>query len=82
MSIQKEKEALIRILNQTNDEALIKAIQQMVEYSIKRDEEYLGISVDDYNIELEAAEKRIKEVKFVSHEQAISRIKTWRSKSE
>ena len=82
MNIQSEKEALIKILKQTNDEALIKAIQQMVEYSIKRDEEYLDISVDDYNHELKAAEKRIKEGKFVSHEQAIGRIKTWRSKGE
>lgn len=80
MNIQSEKEALIQILKQTNDEALIKANQQMVEYSIKRDEEYLGIHVNDYNSELEAAEKRIKEGKFVPHEEAIGRIKTWRSK--
>jgi hypothetical protein len=80
MNIESEKEALIRILEQTNDEALIKAIHQMIEYSIKRDEEYLGISVDDYNKELDAAEKRIQEGNFILHEQAISRIKSWRSK--
>jgi hypothetical protein len=82
MSIQSEKKALIKALEQTNDEALIKAIQQMIEYSIKRDEEYLGINVDTYNLELEEAEKRIMSGKFVDHDQAVRRIKAWRSKDE
>ena len=47
MNIQAEKTALIKALEQTNDEALIRAIQQMIEYSVKRDEEYLGIGVEE-----------------------------------
>ena len=82
MDIQSEKEALIKALSETNDEALIKAIHQMIEYSIKRDEEFLGISVDDYNRELLEAEKRIKDGNFVTHDEAVKRIKAWRSKEE
>jgi predicted transcriptional regulator len=80
MNIQAEKIALIRALEQTNDEALIKTIQQMIEYSVKRDEEYLGIHVDEYNRELDEAEARIKKGDFVNHTEAIKRIKTWRSR--
>jgi hypothetical protein len=79
MDIQVEKTALIKALEQTSDEALIKAIQQMIEYSIKRDEEYLGVSADDYDRELNEAEARIKKGNFVHHADAIRRIKSWRS---
>ena len=80
MNIQDEKTAVIKALEQTNDEALIKTIQQMIEYSIKRDEEYLGVSPDLYNQELDEAEARIKKGDYVLHKDAIKRIKSWRSK--
>ena len=80
MNIQTEKIALIKALEQTNDEALIQAIQQMVEYSIKRDEEYLGISIEQYNRELDEAEARIIKGDFVLQSDAVKRVKAWRSK--
>ncbi len=82
MNIQAEKTAVIKALEQTNDEALIKAIQQIIEYSIKRDEEYLGIGIDDYNKELDDAYARVKGGNFISHEDAVKRIKACRSKGE
>ena len=82
MNIQSEKKALIKALEQTNDEALIKAIQQMIEYSMQRDEEFLGMSVDEYNRKLDEAEVRIKRGDFINHEEAVKRIQAWRRKGE
>jgi len=80
MDIQSEKTALIKVLENINDEALIRAIQSMIEYANRRDEEYLGISVAQYNEELEEADARIEKGEFITHKEAVKRIKGWRRK--
>ncbi len=80
MDIQTEKTALVKVLEQINDVSLIRALQHMVEYALKRDEEYLGVGIDQYNKEIEEAENRIEQGNFVKHEQAVDRIKGWRKK--
>jgi predicted transcriptional regulator len=82
MNLQVEKQALIKALEQTNDEALIKAIQQMVEYAVQRDEEYLGVTAEQYNKELDEANARIERGDFVNHEEAIKQIEAWRTKDK
>ena len=82
MNIQAEKTALIKVLEQTNDESLIQAIQHMVNYAVKRDEEYLGTTIDQYNLELEEAETRIAKGEFIDHEKAITQIQGWRNKEK
>lgn len=82
MNLQVEKQALIKALEQTNDEGLIRAIQQMVEYAAQRDEEYLGATLEQYNKELNEANARIEQGNFVDHEEAIKQIQAWRTKGK
>ncbi len=80
MDIKSEKTALIKELKKINDESLIRAIQSMLVYANKRDEEYLGISVDQYNEELDEANATIERGEFVSHKVAVRQLKGWRGK--
>ena len=80
MNIKSEKTALIKELKKINDESLLRAIQSMVEYANKRDEEYLGVSIDKYNKELEEANARIERGEFVAHKEAVKRSKKWRER--
>ena len=82
MDIQSEKTALIKVLENINDESLIRAIQSLIEYASKRDEEYLGTTVDQYNDELDEADAQIEKGKFIVHDVAIKKIKGWRSEPE
>jgi hypothetical protein len=82
MDIQSEKTALIKVLEKINDESLIRAIQSLVEYASKRDEEYLGVTVDQYNDELDQADAQIEKGEFIAHEDAVKLVKGWRSGQE
>ncbi len=63
------------MLEKINDESLIRAIQSLVEYANKRDEEYLGSTVDQYNDELDEANAQIEKGEFVAQEDAVKLIK-------
>ena len=78
MNIQVEKAALIKELELVNDESLIRALQSMIDYATKRDEEYLGESIDSYNHALDEADAQINKGDFVTHEDALTRIRAWR----
>jgi hypothetical protein len=82
MDIQSEKTALIKVLEKINDESLIRAIQSIIDYASKRDEEYLGTSVDQYNDELDEADDQIEKGEFILHDVAVKSIKGWRSEPE
>lgn len=38
------------------------------------------IDIDNYNIDIEEAEKEIEEGNYLTHEQVLAEIKTWKSK--
>jgi predicted transcriptional regulator len=77
-NLQKNKKRIIESIERTNDEALIRIIQNMIEYGKLRDEEYLGESVEEYNLVLEKADLKIDKGNFVTHEEAIKKIREWR----
>ena len=77
MDIQSEKTALIKVLENINDESLIRDIQSLIEYASKRDEEYLGTTVDQYNDELDEADARIDAGDFISHEDLGKEFSRW-----
>jgi predicted transcriptional regulator len=82
MDIQAEKIAVIKALEQTNDEALIKAIQEMIENAVKKDEEHLGTTLEEYNKELDEAYAEVKRGQFVEHSEALKQIRAWQKKEE
>jgi len=82
MDIKSEKTALIKELEKINDEALIRAIQSLVDYASKRDQEYLGTTVDQYNDELDEADTQIEKGEFIVHEDAVKLVKGWRTQEK
>ena len=77
MDIVAEKSFLIKKLEQTNDEALLKAIHELIEQA-QLGSEMDNMNIKKYNQELDEAEADIAKGNFVVHEEAIERIKGWR----
>jgi predicted transcriptional regulator len=77
MDIVAEKSFLIKKLEQTNDETLLRAIHDLIKHSQARDENYLGESIDDYNRELEEAKARVESGKFITHEDVEKESSKW-----
>lgn len=77
MDIISEKSFLIKKLEKTNDETLLKAIHELIEYSQKRNEEYLGESIEDYNRELDEAKARVESGKFITQEDLEKESSKW-----
>jgi hypothetical protein len=82
ISIQEGKKRIIESLERINDEALINALQNMIEYAKLRDEEYLGESIEEYNLALEKADLEIDRGNFVVHEEAMKKMGEWRKKGK
>lgn len=78
--LQEGKKRIIESLEQINDEVLIHAIQNMIDYAKLRDEEYLGESIEEYNRKIDEAVAEVNEGKFLTHEEAVKKISEWRKK--
>jgi hypothetical protein len=77
-NLQENKKQIIESIERTNDEALIRVIQSMIEYGKLRDEEYLGESMEEYNLALEKADLEIDKGNFIVHEEAMKKMREWR----
>jgi predicted transcriptional regulator len=75
MDVKTERALLIRELQQVEDISLLQAIKAVLHYGLQSEGR---ISIEQYNRELGEAEIRIDKGDFVTHEDAISRIKGWR----
>ncbi len=75
MDINTERSLIIKELQQVEDISLLKAIKAVLHYGLQSEGR---ISIDQYNQELDEAESRIARGEFVTHEEAINRIKGWR----
>lgn len=75
-----KRKRLVKKVEQITDEALIHAIQNMIEYAKIRDEEILGESVEEYNQKIDKAVVEIESGKFLEHKEVVKRIGEWRKK--
>ncbi|HTA83255.1 MAG TPA: hypothetical protein VK783_09990 [Bacteroidia bacterium] len=73
MNIQAEKIELIELLAKTQNEGILKQIRSI----FKSASEDGRISIEQYNKEIEAAEKRIKKGKYTRHEDMIREAAKW-----
>jgi len=78
MDIQAEKTALIKRLEQINDRSLIQALKHMVDFGLKDKKE--RISIEQYNSEIEEADAEIESGDYLTHEEAVKEIRSWREK--
>ena len=76
MDVQAERTALIKKMEQINDLSLIQAIRHLVDYGLK--ETSKGVDIDQYNKELEDADTEIDKGEYLTHEEAVSQIRSWR----
>jgi hypothetical protein len=77
MDIVAEKSFLIEKLKETNDEMLLKAIHNLIEEAQKRDEYYLGETIEEYNRELDEAKSRVESGKFITQEDLEKDASKW-----
>jgi len=70
MDLAVEKVKLINWLTE-QDEAVI---EQLIRWK----QEHTAVSVEEYNDDLDRAEAAINRGKFISHEEAVKRIGSWR----
>jgi hypothetical protein len=75
MDINAEKAILIQEIQQVEDVALLNAIKIVLHYGMQNEGR---ISIEQYNKEIAEAEERIDSGDFVTHEEAIHRIRAWR----
>ncbi len=66
---------LIKDIEQVEDISLLQAIKAVLHYGLQSEGK---ISVEQYNRELDEAEARIDRGDFVTHEEAVNRIRGWR----
>ena len=78
MDLQTEKTELIKRLKKINDLSLIQAIKHMVDYGLKEKEG--RISIEQYNKELDEADAEIDAGEYLTHEQAVKEIRSWKEK--
>jgi hypothetical protein len=73
MNIQAEKLELLELLLRTENETVLKKIRAVFNSSKATSR----VSIKQYNIELKAAEKRIKKGKFITHEDLEAEMEKW-----
>jgi predicted transcriptional regulator len=54
----------------------------MINYAKTKDEEYLGESIEEYNLALEKADAEIDAGHFIVHEEAMKKLGEWRNKEK
>lgn len=75
MDIQAEKSALIKRLEQINDQSLIKALKHMMDFGLREMEGQ--ISIEQYNRELDEAEAEMDRGEYISHDDLKEQMKKW-----
>ena len=75
MDLQAEKQALIKRLKQINDESQLKAIRHIMDYGQGKSEGRL--SIEDYNRELEEAEREIDQGEYYTQLEVENKSKEW-----
>ena len=75
MNTQAEIKYLIEQIKRVKDAQLIHALKTMLEYGLQNQE--LGTSIEQYNRELEEAEKEFEEGKSISLSDLKQQIEKW-----
>lgn len=75
MNIQAEKAALVKQLEQIEDQELILAIKHMIAYGLNHAEG--RISIEQYNQELDEAEAAIDRGEFYTQDEVEKMAKKW-----
>jgi predicted transcriptional regulator len=75
MDINSEKALLIREIEQLNDISLVRILKSMLHYALKQEGR---LSLEQYNRELEEADEEIESGDFLSHEDALKAIRSWK----
>lgn len=81
-TIEEEKKQIIKSISEISDEALLSTIKSMINYAKTKDEEYLGESIEEYNLALEKADAEIEAGHFIVHEEAMKKLGEWRNKEK
>ncbi len=78
------KTKLKTLIEETQDESLLEAVYQILEERNKLTQQKLGkkilgkpMTIDEYNNDVLKAIERIEQGKFVTHEEAIKRLKKY-----
>lgn len=74
MSVKTEKAHLLRDLKYIEDISLLRAMRYMVRYALKNEGR---ISIEQYNKELEEAEREVRNGKATTHEKLKAKMKEW-----
>lgn len=75
MDIKSEKALLIREIEQLEDISLVRILKSMLHYGLKNEGR---ISIEQYNRELEEADAEIEKGDFLTHEEAMKEVRSWR----
>ena len=76
MDINSEKAVLIKEIQQLEDISLVRVLKSMLHYGMKNDG---GISIEQYNKELEEADAEIEKGEFLTHEETLKEVRLWRA---
>ena len=75
MDINSEKAVLIREIEQLEDISLVSVLKSMLHYVLKNEGR---ITLEQYNRELEEADAEIEKGDFLTHEDSLKEIRSWR----
>jgi hypothetical protein len=80
MRIKEEKREIANLLKHTNEEWILKAVKRLLQNEV--DYSYSAIhggnlSIEEYNRQLNEADKRISKGQFTSHEKAVKAMSKW-----
>lgn len=75
MDINAERDMLIKEIQQVEDMSLLQALKAVLHYGLQTEGK---ISVEQYNREIDAAERRIDQGEFTDHDDAVNQIRQWR----
>lgn len=73
MDLEEEKRSLIQRIQEVDDKDLIRRIESLLDQDLKGGR----TSAEQYNEELDEAEKEIEEGKLIPHEQIKRKMKKW-----
>ncbi len=74
MDINAERSLIIKELHQINDISLLRAVKYLIHYGLKNDGH---ISIDQYNREIEEAEKEIDQGEYLTQEELKKQMREW-----
>lgn len=74
MDVKTEKAHLLKDLKHVDDISLLRAMRYMVRYALKNEGR---ISIEQYNRELEEAEKEVGKGRFITHDKLKAKMKEW-----